>query len=140
MAGETEIAIGRALFEAWSSGDADAPSRYLTEDAVLYDVVEGTEKVGWPAIRGFFGNSLKIFPDLVLAPIEFWTNERGVALTWRLTASIREENFGPDHAGKQLVSDGMSSLEFRGDKVCREVDYHHGGALQRSLAAGSERI
>lgn len=136
MAGENEIEIARALFGAWSSGEVDAPSRYLTDDAVLYDVVEGSEKAGWPAIREFYANSLKIFPDLVLAPIEFWTNERGVALSWKLTATIRKETFGPDHAGKQLQSDGMSSLEFRGDKVCREVDYHHGGALQRSLGIG----
>jgi ketosteroid isomerase-like protein len=133
MAGEKEIEIARALFGAWSSGEADAPARYLTDDAVLYDVVEGSEKVGWPAIRVFFANSLKIFPDLVLAPIDFWTNDRGVALSWKLTSTLRKETFGPDHEGKQFESDGMSSLEFRDGKVCREVDYHHGGALQRAL-------
>jgi hypothetical protein len=133
MAGDAEIAIARELFGAWSSGEIDAPARYLTDDAVLYDVVEGSEKVGWPAIRGFYANSLKIFPDLVLAPVEFWINERGIALSWKLTATMRGETFGPDHAGKRFLSDGMSSLEFRGDKVCREVDYHHGGALQRAL-------
>jgi hypothetical protein len=136
MAGETEIKIARELFGAWSSGEVDAPFRHLTEDAVLYDVVEGSEKEGQPAIRKFYADSLAIFPDLVLAPVEFWVNDRGVALSWRLTATLREEVFGADHAGKQLVSDGMSSLEFRGDKVCREVDYHHGGALQRALGTG----
>ena len=75
MAGNAEIEIAKNLFAAWSSGDADAPAEFLTEDAVLHDVVEGRDKVGWPEIRKFFAFALTITPDLVLAPDAFWTSD-----------------------------------------------------------------
>lgn len=132
MAGDREIEIAKKLFAAWSSGDADAPAEYLTDDAVLHDIVEGNDKVGWPAIREFFGAALKVSSDVVLEPDAFWVNETGVAVRWHMSAAAGEL-FGPEARGKKWHSDGMSTLEFRGDKVCREVDYHHGGAVLRSL-------
>jgi ketosteroid isomerase-like protein len=136
MAGEAEVEIARKLFAAWSSGDADAPAEFLTEDAVLHDIVEGSDKVGWPAIREFFGFALKISPDVVLQPDAFWVNETGVAVRWHMSATVVGEMLGPENEGKKWHSDGMSTLEFRDGKVCREMDYHHGGAVARSLDAG----
>jgi ketosteroid isomerase-like protein len=133
MAGQAEIEIAKKLFAAWSSGDADAPAEFLTADAVLHDIVAGNDKVGWPAIREFFGFALKASPDLVLAPNAFWVNETGIAVRWRMSATVEGEMFGPEAVGKKWHSDGMSTLEFRDGKVCREVDYHHGGAILRSL-------
>ena len=70
MAGAAEIDTARKLFAAWSSGDVDAPREFLTEDAVLYDIVEGNPKQGWPAIREFFGATLKISPVENVPPPE----------------------------------------------------------------------
>jgi hypothetical protein len=50
-----------------------------------------------------------------------------------MSAQVPSGMFGPEHEGKTWHSDGMSTLEFRDGKVCREVDYHHGGAVLRSL-------
>jgi ketosteroid isomerase-like protein len=136
MAGEAEIEIARNLFAAWSSGDPDAPREFLTEDAVLHDIVAGRDKVGWPEIREFFANALKVSPDLVLAPDAFWLNETGVALRFHMSATVPGDMFGPEARGKKWHSDGMSTLEFRDGKVCHEVDYHHGGAVLRSLGLG----
>ncbi len=132
MAGEAEIEIAKKLFAAWSSGDADAPREFLTEDAVLYDIVAGTPKEGWPAIREFFGKTLEMSQGLVLAPQEFWVNERGVAVSWIMSA-VAGDLFGPEASGKSWRTEGMSTLEFRDGKVCREVDYHHGPNVLRSL-------
>ena len=132
MSDEKRIEIATKLFLAWSSGDPDAPAEFLTEDAVLHDIVEGNPKEGWSAIREFFGVTLKLSPGVVLEPKEFWVNEEGVAVRWHMSA-VASDLFGPEHKGKTWHSDGMSTLEFRGDKVCREVDYHHGGAVLRSL-------
>jgi ketosteroid isomerase-like protein len=60
MLGEAEIEIAKKLFAAWSSGDPDAPAEFLTDDAVLHDIVAGSDKVGWPAIREFFNGALTI--------------------------------------------------------------------------------
>jgi len=132
MAGDAEIEIARKLFAAWSSGDVDAPAEFLTEDAVLLDVVEGNPKEGWPAIREFFGNTLKISPGVVLAPQEFWANESGLAVRWEMSA-VAGDLFPEDVRGKKWQSPGMSTLEFRDGKVCREVDYHHGPNVLKSL-------
>jgi ketosteroid isomerase-like protein len=135
MAGQAEIETAKKLFAAWSSGDVDAPGEFLTEDAVLYDIVEGNPKEGWPAIREFFGITLKISPGVVLEPDAFWVNETGVAVRWHMSA-IAGELFPPDVRGKKWHSEGMSTLEFRDGKVCREVDYHHGPNVLRSLGLG----
>ena len=133
MAGDAEIEIAKKLFAAWSSGDPDAPAEFLTEDAVLHDIADGTDKVGWPAIREFFQGALKVSPGVVLEPDAFWVNDTGLAVRWHMSATVTTDLFGPESRGKTWHSDGMSTLEFRGDKVCREVDYHHGGAVLRSL-------
>jgi len=135
MAGAAEIEIAKKLFAAWSSGDADAPREFLTEDAVLHDIVAGDPKEGWPAIREFFGTTLKISPGVVLAPREFWVSESGVALSWHMSA-VAGEMFPTEVQGRKWHSEGMSTLEFRDGRVCREVDYHHGGNVLRSLGLG----
>jgi steroid delta-isomerase-like uncharacterized protein len=129
---DPRIDIARKLFEAWSSGDADAPAQYLSPDAVLYDIVGG-EHQGWPKIREFFARGLRRWPDLVLEPDEFWVNETGVALRWVMSATVQDDSLGPDAKGKKWRSEGMSYLVFEGDKVVREVDYHDSGAVPRSL-------
>ena len=133
MAGQAEIEIAKKLFAAWSSGNVDDAAEFLTEDAVLHDIVEGSDKVGWPAIREFFSFALKVSPDLVLEPNAFWVNDEGIAVRWHMSATVTNDMFGPEAKGKKWHSDGMSTLEFRDGKVCREVDYHHGGAIARSL-------
>jgi steroid delta-isomerase-like uncharacterized protein len=133
MAGEAEIEIARRLFAAWSSGDADAPQEFLTADAVLHDVTDGRDKSGWAAIRAFFGLALKVWPDVVLEPQEYWTSERGVALRWSMSATSHDGIYGAENDGKKWHSEGMSYLEFRDGKVCRELDYHDAGAGRRSL-------
>jgi ketosteroid isomerase-like protein len=137
MAGQAEIEIAKKLFAAWSSGNPDDAAEFLTEDAVLHDIVEGSDKVGWPAIREFFSFALKVSPDLVLEPNAFWVNDEGVAVRWHMSATVTNDMFGPEAKGKKWHSDGMSTLEFRDGKVCREVDYHHGGAIARSLGIKS---
>ncbi len=132
MAGDPEIEIAKKLFAAWSSGDIDAPAEFLTEDAVLYDIVEGNAKQGWPAIREFFATTVKISPGIVLAPDAFWVNETGVAVRWQMSG-VAGDLFPAKTRGKKWQSEGMSTLEFRDGKVCREVDYHHGPNVLRSL-------
>jgi steroid delta-isomerase-like uncharacterized protein len=140
--GDPRIETARKLFEAWSSGDADAPAEYLTEDAVLHDIVGGTHE-GWPAIRAFFAAGLKHWPDLVLLPDEYWTNERGVALRWVMLATVTDDRFGAETRGKKWSSDGMTWLVFENDgagpRVSREVDYHDSGAVPKSLGLPTKR-
>ena len=138
MAGQQEIDTAIALFKAWSSGDADAPGPFFAEECILRDIVAGEDKVGWPAIREFFAGGLEGAPDLALIPEKFWTADDGVAFTWRMSATVTHEAFGAEHKGKKWYSDGMTYLQFdAAGKVTLEVDYHHGGAMLRSLEGQS---
>ena len=136
---QERIELATKLFEAWSSGDADAPAQYFDPDGMLEDVVAGEEPhKGWPAIRAFFAPATTVMPDLALIPDEFWVNEKGVALTWVMSATITEATAagygGEENIGKKLDSKGMTYLEFNEEnKVIYEMDYHHGGAATRSL-------
>ena len=132
---DPRVDVARRLFAAWSSGDAEAPHPFLHEDAVLYDIVGG-EFRGWPAIRDFFAAGLEKWANLVLAPEEFWTNDRGVALTWVMTATVPDDRLGQQYKGREWRSEGMSYLVFDGDKVAHEIDYHDSGAVPRSLGIG----
>jgi steroid delta-isomerase-like uncharacterized protein len=129
---DPRIDIAEKLFEAWSSGDADAPEPYLHPNCVLYDIVGG-EHQGWKAIREFFAQGLKPWPDLVLLPEEYWTNEKGVALSWVMSATVQDDAFGPEAKGKKWRSEGMSFLDFENGVVTREVDYHDSGAVAKTL-------
>ena len=129
---DPRIDLAENLFKAWSSGDADAPGKYLADDAVLFDIVGGEHR-GWPAIRAFFAGGLKNSPDLALIPSQYWTSEEGVALAWEMSATVSGGAFGAEARGKKWRSLGMSFLEFRDDKVVREVDYHDSAAVGRSL-------
>jgi len=137
-ADDPRVVIAGKLFEAWSSGDADAPAAFLAPDAVLYDIVGG-EHQGWPAIRKFFADGIVHWPDLALIPDEYWVNERGVALRWVMSATVTDDRFGSEAKGKAWVSEGMTWLVFDGDLVVREVDYHDSGAVPKSLGLTPKR-
>lgn len=124
-----------ALFKAWSSGDLDAPQRYLADNPVLEDSVGGRYE-GWANIRTYFGHGLERYPDLVLEPTgEFWHRPDGLALTWTMSATQTQDTLGPQYVGKRWTVPGMSFIVFDGDRVSLEVDYHDGGARLRSLQA-----
>jgi ketosteroid isomerase-like protein len=130
---DPRVAMVEELFAAWSSGDPDAPASFFHPDGVLRDIVGG-EHVGWPAIRAFFGNGLRRWPDLVLAPAEFWTNERGVSVRWTMTATVTDpRTFGVEHVGQSWASEGMSWIVIEDGKVRLEVDYHDSAAAATSL-------
>jgi SnoaL-like domain len=132
---DAHIELAYALFGSWSSGDADAPRSLLRDDAVLDDVIGGVYH-GWPAIRTYFAHGLQRYPDLTLVPTgEFWHRADGVALTWVMSASVRDESFGPEAVGMRWQANGMSFLVFDGDLLAREVDYHDGGSRARSIEA-----
>jgi steroid delta-isomerase-like uncharacterized protein len=132
MSEDPRIALVRSLFAAWSSGDADAPADLIHHDAVLDDL-EGGAHHGWPAIRDFFAGGLQHWPDLELVPEEFWTNERGVALTWTMSATIPDDRFGPENRGRTWRSPGMSYIVIEDGKVRFEMDYHSRNSVARSL-------
>ncbi len=130
---QEHIELAHELFAAWSAGDADAPRDLLRDDAVLDDVIGGVYH-GWPAIRAYFQHGLDRYPDLTLVPTgEFWHRADGVALTWVMSASVRDESFGPEAVGIRWQAEGMSFLVFDGDLLVREVDYHDGGSRARSI-------
>jgi len=125
--------IARQVFGAWSSGDADAPERFFTPDAVLTDVASGRFE-GWPAIRAFFASGLQRWDDLALVPDEFWSNDDGLALHYTMSATVRDPAlYGPDVVGRRWEVDVMSYLRFEGERVCFEADFHDRGARARSL-------
>jgi hypothetical protein len=127
------IPIVESLFAAWSSGDPDAPRPYLTEDAVLDDVIGGVHR-GWPAIRAYFARGLGSWPDLRLVPSgEWWSRPDGLAFTWVMSATVPDDRFGDGTAGRRWQAPGMSYVVFAGERVALEVDYHDGGSRARSL-------
>jgi SnoaL-like domain len=130
---DSRIDLAEELFGAWSSGSADAPAEFFHSDGVLYDIIGGRYE-GWPAIRAYFANGLVKWPDLVLKPDGFWTNDKGVALRWVMTATITSPaTFGEQFVGRVWKSEGMTLLDIEDGLVRLEVDYHDRAAAPRSL-------
>lgn len=132
---DARIELAEKLFAAWSSGNADAPRPYLSPDCVLYDIVGGEHR-GWDTIRKFFAEGLALWPDLVLQPDRYWLGDKGVALTWVMSATVRNDMFGPKARGRKWRSEGMSHLEIENGVVVREADYHNEAAIAKSLGLG----
>ena len=134
---QRRIAIATKLFEAWSSGDPDAPEQFLTADAVLDDVASGRFE-GWPAIKAFFINGLSRTANLTLVPDRFWSSDEGLAVHYVMSGDVvRSESFGPEHVGRRWSVGCMSYLEFDGDRVRYEADFHDKGSRAKSLGIGS---
>ena len=130
------IQLAEDVFKAWSSGDADAPEKFFHPDGSLYDVVAGHEHEGWPAIRAFFAQGLTPDSDLELVPERYWVSDDGVALTWIMSATVRDDTYGAENKGKKWRVMGMSSLDFnKDDLIVREVDYWTSTDIPRSLGA-----
>ena len=139
MSRDPKIDLADDLFAAWSSGSADAPAVFFHPDGVLYDIIGGRYE-GWPAIRGYFANGLVKWPDLILKPDGFWTNERGVAVRWIMSATITSaETFGDQYVGSRWSSEGMTFLDIDDGLVRLEVDYHDRAAAPRSLGIEVKR-
>jgi ketosteroid isomerase-like protein len=132
---DPRIDLVEKLFAAWSSGNADAPKPYLSPDCILYDIVGGEHR-GWATIRKFFAEGLALWPDLVLLPDQYWVNDKGVAVTWVMSATVQNDNdmFGPAAKGRKWRSEGMSYLEIENGVVTKEADYHNEAAIAKSLA------
>lgn len=130
---DDRIAIAIALFASWSSTDLNAPRQYLTEDAVLHDIIGG-EYRGWPAIREYFGHGRSRYSDLVLEPTgDYWSRPDGLALLWTMSATQTDDSLGAELVGKRWSVDGMSFLVFDGLTVVHEKDFHDKGQRERSL-------
>ena len=128
---DPRIDMAEKLFKAWSSGDVDGPKDLLAPDCVLYDIVGG-EHLGWEKIRAFFDEGLETWPDLVLIPDEYWVSDKGIAMTWEMSATVKDDEFGAELKGHKWRSDGMSYLEFENGLLTREADYHDRGAMPTS--------
>ena len=128
------IKLAEGLFEAWSSGDADAPEKFFHPEGTLYDVVAAENFEGWPAIHAFFAQGLTPGADLKLIPERYWTSDDGVALTWIMSFKVLDDAFGAENKGKRTRVMGMTCLDFDdNDLVVREVDYWTRDDVARSL-------
>ena len=125
MVGQAEIEVARRLFEeGWCGNNADAPLQFMTEDAVMRDILGHPEALrGHEEIRNFWtavAGGLRVLPE------ELYASEQGVALSWMAYIRIPDDSRGPENKGKWLCGEGMSRLEFRDGKVSLEIDYWHG--------------
>ncbi len=125
MTDEERIELARRLFEeGWSGGKAESPLPFLTEDAVMRDILGHPEAMrGHEAIKAFFSPvaaALKVMPE------EYFVSDGGVSLTWMAYIEIMDDNHGPENKGRFLCGEGMSRLEYRDGKVSLEIDYWNG--------------
>ena len=120
-----QIELARKLFEeGWSGGKPESPLPYLTDDAVMRDILGHPEAmVGHEAIVAFFA---PVAPALKVMPEEYFLNEDGLALTWMAYIEITGDQHGPENVGRWLCGEGMSRLEFLEGKVSLEIDYWKG--------------
>ena len=120
----------KRLFAAWSSGDADAPGAYVTEDFRLCDTAFAQECNGWPAAREFFAYAMALNPGVCMQPKDIWlTDEPDLAIVrWLMTGSNAD-------TGKPWEVEGLSTLRFRDGLVCEEIDYYTPTPVQQAAEA-----
>jgi ketosteroid isomerase-like protein len=124
-----KVALAKALWAAWSSGDPDAPGALVTPDFDLNDTAFG-HHTSWVDARMFFAATVGNFPDLVMRPELFFENpaDGSLSLTWTMTGT-----YAP--TGGRFSVPGMSLLRFKGDRVCAEIDYYDSKPVRDALPA-----
>jgi hypothetical protein len=118
--GEREIECARRLFEeGWFSDDPYAPTRFMTDDAVMRDIAGHPEAlVGHDEIAEFWA---PIAGRLRLPIEELFVSEDGIVVLWFAYVRFETAPDAPWHCGE-----GCSRLEFRHGLVSLEIDYWHG--------------
>jgi hypothetical protein len=122
---DRDIDVARRLFEeGWSGGHSEAPLPFLTDDAVMRDILGHPEALrGHAEIVEFFApvaKYLKVWPE------EYFGSDDGIALTWMAYIYIDNDLHGVENRGRWLCGEGMSRLELRDGKVSLEIDYWKG--------------
>ena len=125
MTESERVELARRLFvDGWSGGSPESPLAFLTDDAVMRDIVgHPGAMVGHEEIVAFFG---PVAPNLKVLPEEFFPNDDGVALTWMAYIRVPADPASGHPEPGYLCGEGMSRLEFRDGKVSLEIDYWHG--------------
>jgi hypothetical protein len=123
--GDAELEVARQLFEeGWSGPNREAPLQFMTEDAVMRDILGHPEALnGHEEIGNFYAGVaglLRVWPE------EYFVNHDGVSLTWMAYIEITNDHHGEENRGKYLCGEGMSRLEFEDGKVSLEIDYWAG--------------
>ncbi len=74
---------------------------------------------------------------LTLIPDEFWANDEGLAVHYVMSgAVVSPDLYGPEYVGKRWSVRCMTRLQFDGERVCYEADYHDKSSRARSLGIG----
>lgn len=106
------------LFTVWSSGEIMNAAAFVTEDFLLCDHAFNRRHQGLPAVRDFFAETSDIirleFELIRLFPDEMTDT---LAAQWVLIAHILKP-------GLSVSAPGVSTLQFRGERVCEERDHY----------------
>ena len=118
--GDRELEVARRLFEeGWSGGHPEAPLPFLTDDAVMRDILGHPEAMrGHAQIVEFFGPVAK---HLRVWPEEYFLSDDGIALTAVDVANLPLGNL-QRRSAEGVGRDGLPA------KAATEQEDRNGGA------------
>ncbi len=88
-----------------AAGIADAPAEFLTDDAVLHDIVAGKRQGGLARHpRVLRQRAHDLARTSCSSPNAFWVNDTGFAVRWHDERHAPGEMFGPEVAGRKWHS------------------------------------
>lgn len=129
------IDLLKDYYVAWNSRDADQILAFFTEDGIYIDHAVGVEMNLASAkkfLNDFIGSYPKSFEARIVKVLEAPAQQM-VAYEWDVAGERAD--------GEKMFIRGSSMVTFRGNKICRNVDYWdfadspEGQAMQRAMAA-----
>jgi steroid delta-isomerase-like uncharacterized protein len=129
----TPTEVARSIFEALAKKDLDSATSFIADDGVD-DFIALGEVRGKSAIRQFFDELLRAFPDFEMAVDRIVGDDTAAVVQWRATGSFSGGPFqGVEPTGKHVDIRGVDVMEIKAGTVRHNTIYYDGASFARQI-------
>jgi len=142
----TPSKVARAVFEALGKKDLDSAGELIADDATD-DFVAIGEIRGKAAIRGFFEETFRAFPDFEMTADRVVGDRSTAVVQWHAAGTFSGGLFqGIEPTGRHVEIRGVDVMEVTDGLIRHNTIYYDGAALARQIGllprggSGTDRV
>jgi steroid delta-isomerase-like uncharacterized protein len=128
-ANKGESAIAEQWIAAWNSHNPEKMLPLFTDDALYEDVAFGSVNHGKTELRKFAADEFDGVPDLELKLIRADIYGDHGTIEWTFSGTDK----GVFKTGKRFSVRGVSVIDLRHGKICRNLDFYDSASIMRQV-------
>jgi steroid delta-isomerase-like uncharacterized protein len=130
-AGERDAAIAEKWIAAWNSHSPDKMLPLFTDDVFYEDVAFGEANHGKTELRKFAADEFEAVPDLQLKLVRADIHGGHGTIEWTFSGTDKDVF----KTGKKFSVRGVSVIDLRDGKICRNLDFYDAATIMRQVGA-----